>query len=39
MLMEKLASASENPDNQALLSISELSLDFNSRKLILESMF
>jgi hypothetical protein len=31
MLIEKLASASEKPDNQALLSISEISLDLISR--------
>jgi hypothetical protein len=30
MLIEKLASASENPDNQALLSIFDISLDFCS---------
>jgi hypothetical protein len=30
MLIEKFASASENPDNQALLSISEISLDLIS---------
>jgi hypothetical protein len=31
MLIEKLASASENPDNHALLSISEISLGLISR--------
>jgi hypothetical protein len=31
MLIEKFASASENPDNHALLSIAEISLDLSSR--------
>jgi len=31
MLIEKLPSASENPENQLLLSIEELSKDLGSR--------
>ena len=39
MFIVKFPSASENPDNQALLSISEWSLDFISIKDILDNMF
>jgi len=39
MLIEKLESASENPESQGLLSIGELSIALTSSGLILDKIF